>query len=145
MRSYGEWSPDSACRSGTAQKEFKKQSRKAKQHCNTCPVKRDCLNYALLYEEAGIWGGTTEIDRNQILLKVPQVRDLLKLEALRAGILEHRYTIEEYWASVRQARKFSQGSDRKQELGVPQQVFAPEPSGVEFVVPEEEYYIQWVS
>jgi Transcription factor WhiB. len=135
MRAYKEWWPDSACSKGTIRDEFRSNSRKAKLNCSSCPVKRDCLNYALLYGEDGIWGGTTEVDRALILSTSPQIQKILELEATRAGILERRYTMEEYWKSVREARKLA---------GVPLAVAQP-PSGVEFVVPEEEYYIQWVS
>lgn len=105
MRAYKEWRLESVCLTGDALIAFRTNSRKAKTYCSDCPVKRDCLNYALLYDEAGIWGGTTETDRNLILLRAPQVRDLLELEALRAGILEHRYSVEEYVKSVREAQK----------------------------------------
>src|SRR6266496_3086715 len=147
MRAYRDWWPESSCSSGTIQQDFREQSRKAKKHCQTCPVKRDCLNYALLYDEDGIWGGTTESDRAQILSKVPQLQHLLKLEALREGILEHRYTMEEYWASVREARKLAhQGASTLQQPDKALQLLPVlEPIAEEFVVPEEEYYIQWVS
>lgn len=36
----------------------------AKQVCFTCPVREECLDYALVTKEAyGIWGGLTEIER----------------------------------------------------------------------------------
>ena len=105
MRAYKEWRKQSACLDGEAQTAFRNQSRKAKNFCLNCPVKRDCLNYALLYDEDGIWGGTTEIDRARILKANPLIQDLLKIEALQLGIFEHRYTIDQYWESIREARK----------------------------------------
>ena len=37
-----------------------------KEMCASCPVRRDCLGYALKYNVKGIWGGTTEKDRLRI-------------------------------------------------------------------------------
>jgi len=36
---------------------------KAKAICLSCPVIRECLNYAITNSCAGIWGGTTESER----------------------------------------------------------------------------------
>lgn len=35
----------------------------AKQVCATCPVEDDCLAFALASDEHGIWGGTTDAER----------------------------------------------------------------------------------
>lgn len=37
--------------------------------CDTCPVQGECLTQALTQRESGIWGGTTEAQRNAILSK----------------------------------------------------------------------------
>lgn len=34
--------------------------------CDGCPVKAPCLDYAIEYNERGIWGGTSERGREQI-------------------------------------------------------------------------------
>lgn len=34
-----------------------------KDFCNACPVKAICLEFALLHDLSGIWGGTTESER----------------------------------------------------------------------------------
>lgn len=34
--------------------------------CGTCPVRSQCLSYALEAGEVGIWGGTTETDRRAL-------------------------------------------------------------------------------
>jgi len=104
MRAYKEWWPQRAC-SDELKAEYDKQSEKAKQTCLGCPVKKDCLNYALLYKECGIWGGTTKKDRDRILLVAPQIYHLLRIQAIQAGVLEHRYTIDQYWEAMRAARK----------------------------------------
>jgi WhiB family transcriptional regulator, redox-sensing transcriptional regulator len=39
------------------------QIEQAKQICQTCPVSRSCLRWALDSGDAGVWGGTTEEER----------------------------------------------------------------------------------
>jgi hypothetical protein len=39
---------------------------KARAICSTCPVKKECLNYAIEHECQGIWGGTTDSERKKI-------------------------------------------------------------------------------
>lgn len=34
-----------------------------KQMCDDCPVRTACLEHALTYDEPGVWGGTTEKER----------------------------------------------------------------------------------
>jgi len=34
--------------------------------CNTCPVRPECLLYALLYNEHGYWGGTDTAERRKL-------------------------------------------------------------------------------
>ena len=42
----------------------------AKEICRTCPVKIQCIDYALKYELVGIWGGMTEVERKRHRLKM---------------------------------------------------------------------------
>jgi WhiB family redox-sensing transcriptional regulator len=35
--------------------------------CDSCVVRAECLEHALVYEERGWWGGTSEEDRARIL------------------------------------------------------------------------------
>lgn len=37
-----------------------------KEFCNGCSVKSECLEYALVYDLSGIWGGTTDKDRRRV-------------------------------------------------------------------------------
>jgi WhiB family redox-sensing transcriptional regulator len=40
----------------------------ARRVCSTCPVKAECLEYALRYRiEHGVWGGASERERRRIL------------------------------------------------------------------------------
>ena len=44
-----------------------KQSNEATAICNECPVKIDCLEYAInTNQDSGIWGGTTEEERKNL-------------------------------------------------------------------------------
>jgi WhiB family redox-sensing transcriptional regulator len=40
--------------------------RAVKAICNECPMKLDCLTYAIQTGQHGIWGGTTEAERYSI-------------------------------------------------------------------------------
>lgn len=59
----------------------------AEDYCSRCPVRKECLNYALLYNELGIWAGTSESERRE-MRKVPGLVDYLKKLAIDDGILE---------------------------------------------------------
>lgn len=37
--------------------------------CETCEVKNPCLEYALRFEASGVWGGTTEVEREFLRIK----------------------------------------------------------------------------
>lgn len=39
------------------------QTRAAKRICRTCPVASECLEYSLVNEAYGTWGGLTEVER----------------------------------------------------------------------------------
>jgi len=38
--------------------------------CNSCPVKAQCLEYAMVNNERGIWGATTERQRDAMLRNI---------------------------------------------------------------------------
>lgn len=38
----------------------------AKSYCGICPVVLQCFTYALANSEQGVWGGTTESERNRV-------------------------------------------------------------------------------
>lgn len=64
-----------------------KSSKRARLFCAGCPVKRDCGNYALTYDEQGIWAGNTEDDRKCLDVFI---RDTLRATAEAEGKLESR-------------------------------------------------------
>lgn len=43
-----------------------KEQKKAKTICQTCPVKAQCLNHAIVTNQHGIWGTTTDTQRKWI-------------------------------------------------------------------------------
>lgn len=48
--------------------ERERREIRAKAICQVCPVQSSCVNYALdIREPYGIWGGTTETDRKELL------------------------------------------------------------------------------
>ena len=48
--------------------ELRRKEEKAKAICATCPVRKECLDYALTVREAdGIWGGYTTQEREHLL------------------------------------------------------------------------------
>ena len=51
-------------------KEFRQELAQAREYCDRCPVKTQCLQYAMAFEAEhgerslpGIWGGTSERER----------------------------------------------------------------------------------
>ena len=48
--------------------------RPAKAICAECPVRRPCLEYALVHEPFGIWGGLSGRERQRLRLQRKQMR-----------------------------------------------------------------------
>lgn len=104
MRAYEEWFPEAVCRIEPAKTEFIKKSKSVKQYCEECPVKGECLEYAILYSEHGVWGGTTDVERERVIEGSPRLVLILTQEAQKLGILEHRYAIAQYFETLQKAR-----------------------------------------
>lgn len=65
-----EWHQQAACR-GKGPRAFVRGPRSdygaTRELCDTCPVRRDCLEEALADDSlTGLWGGTTDIERRLI-------------------------------------------------------------------------------
>jgi len=66
------WMTEAACRNTVPTATFfperggRDTAEAAKAVCATCPVSDDCLSWALAVRERGIWGGTTEGEREGI-------------------------------------------------------------------------------
>ena len=81
--------------------EWKETIRKAKEICETCPVKQDCLDWALKHEDYGLWGGFTPGQRDRIRrtknlrLVAPEVAVTISPCGTPAGYQAHRRKGEE--------------------------------------------------
>lgn len=94
MRPISDWSKESLCR-GHADSEFFTSvgvnPTGARKLCPTCPVQVECLNYAIIYDECGVWGGTTESERKALKFLKPK----LIAEAKALNLYETRVSIDE--------------------------------------------------
>jgi WhiB family redox-sensing transcriptional regulator len=67
----GDWEDSAACRGGDADVFFASggtQEYRAKAVCRACPVRFECLAYALKHRvEHGVWGGLTDRERRKVL------------------------------------------------------------------------------
>ncbi|OUZ10093.1 WhiB family transcriptional regulator [Aeromicrobium sp. PE09-221] len=78
-----QWAQEAACR-GRPDDLFVQgaEQNRAKQLCNACEVKAECLAEALDHRiEWGVWGGMTERERRALLRRRPHVtrwHDVLK-------------------------------------------------------------------
>lgn len=103
MQAISVWRRRAACKG--QEYLFDTNPKKAKKElCSVCPVADQCLKFAIIYSEHGIWGGTTKDGRDALILAQPLIRLMLIAEAKALGLYEHRYTVEQYWKSIRQAQ-----------------------------------------
>ena len=65
-----EWRDDAACRGLDTNVFFPatdEEAAEAKAICATCPVREECLEFALLTrQDDGVWGGLTETERRRL-------------------------------------------------------------------------------
>jgi WhiB family redox-sensing transcriptional regulator len=65
----GEWRQNAACKGTPTEDFFTFESKvvdKIKKVCETCPVKKDCLQFALTNDISwGVYGGMTSRERNK--------------------------------------------------------------------------------
>ncbi|MEI6742088.1 MAG: WhiB family transcriptional regulator [bacterium] len=70
---FADWKSKGACKDMDYKvffAETKSLINMAIEACNSCPVKAQCLEYAMLNNERGIWGGTTEKRRVAMLRNI---------------------------------------------------------------------------
>lgn len=96
MRDLQEWRKFGKCKNLSPEEATKRfflgrggSPRLARELCDTCPVRQECLDYAILYNEDGIWAGTTEKERK---ILTPYLLPALKVKAEQEGRLEERQT-----------------------------------------------------
>ena len=86
------WSPDSACRDADNKIFFSGSESEAKNICHDCPVKADCLDYAILHEAYGVFGETGRKERIAMRRNLgPQ----LLVEALQKDWLESHHLMSD--------------------------------------------------
>jgi hypothetical protein len=66
-----EWRKDAACLGHPVENWFPENKEIEEQElamriCHGCPVKTECLEYSLLHEQDGIWGGVNQTDRRKL-------------------------------------------------------------------------------
>ncbi|MFF5977041.1 WhiB family transcriptional regulator [Streptomyces sp. NPDC012769] len=68
MSTAYDWQEEAACRGVSGDTFFNddKKDITFKTFCNECPVVGECLEYALIYDMKGTWGGMTERERSRI-------------------------------------------------------------------------------
>lgn len=103
MRGIEEWGSESLCLE--KQILFDTKPKEAKKICRECPVADECLRYALIYKERGIWGATSEAERHLIITRSPELRLNLIREAMNLGLYEVRFSIAQYIDSIHSARQ----------------------------------------
>lgn len=89
LRPKRDWEILALCRTHTNPDDFDStgpQAIIAQLICAQCPVRVDCLEYALVHGEHGIWGGLTERQRNKMKPIVP----ILKIQYSAAHLIEER-------------------------------------------------------
>jgi hypothetical protein len=100
MRNILDWSQESACRGKSPATRGEPDAfyperginpTAARNTCPRCPVQNECLNYGIIYDEDGVWGGLTKKERKRLRY----LRETLVLEAKELGLYEHRPSVEE--------------------------------------------------
>lgn len=77
------WQEEALCKGQDTSKFFSdvsKTSNEYKEFCHSCPVESECLEFALIYNMYGIWGGTSDKERG----KLPK----FNLQVLREDFIE---------------------------------------------------------
>ncbi|KAB1978524.1 WhiB family transcriptional regulator [Streptomyces triticiradicis] len=95
-----DWGERALCRSADPEELFVEGAaqHRAKALCIGCPVRLECLSYALDQRiEHGIWGGATERDRWALLRRRPTVASWRSLlEAARAEHDQQAKALHDY-------------------------------------------------
>jgi len=101
----------------------------AKRVCGTCPVRAECLDWAMeTRQDAGVWGGLTENERAELLRKrTPKTREDFVGKVTRPKKPAVASVLDRYWRVV-ELREAGWGRRRlAADLGVsPESVVAAE-------------------
>ena len=115
------WSGDAACKGMDPSLFYIGQHETVSEEvvftCRMCPVREDCLDYALVHERDGYWGGTSAQTRKRlrrerhISLATPSWSDSFSC-GTAAGYQRHRRRDEPACAACRHAKAARQSRDR---------------------------------
>lgn len=110
IRDYWEWSYLGLCKHPSIAKFFglKSKINQAKAWCDICPVREDCLLWAVIYNESGVWGGKTDTERSKEFSQKDR-EELIKQAKLQGNY----YVRETPGASIQQFRKQSEGQSKE--------------------------------
>ncbi|MEU4090123.1 WhiB family transcriptional regulator [Streptomyces aureus] len=99
-----DWGEQALCRTADPDELFVEGAaqHRAKALCAGCPVRLECLSFALDNRiEQGIWGGATERDRRALLRCRPTVASWRSLlEAARAEHDQRAEAVDDYTAGL---------------------------------------------
>ena len=115
-----EWMRHAACRHHPTRLWFPERgepTHPAKNICNTCPVRQQCLDYALEIPNCvGIWGGTSGRQRREIRNTATGKKQKPIKHGTPVGYQQHRRRNEPACASCRKAntRATQQRNNRNQ-------------------------------
>lgn len=68
-----------------------------KEICGNCLIQHFCLEYGIVHEEVGVWGGLTQSERDSIS---PILKESLIQKAKAEGWYEYRKTVDELLADL---------------------------------------------
>ncbi|MFE6486765.1 WhiB family transcriptional regulator [Streptomyces sp. NPDC057757] len=100
----GSWAARGVCRTGDPEELFVEGAaqNRAKAVCTGCPVRTECLAYALDHRiEHGVWGGMTDRERRGLLRRRPTVTSWRRLlEAARTDYVHKSRSQEDEGAAA---------------------------------------------
>ncbi|MFE1914992.1 WhiB family transcriptional regulator [Streptomyces anandii] len=83
------WQDEAKCANIDVSEFFERATeREAKRLCKMCPVQGDCLEYALVYDMYGVWGGMSYNERKRKYSS--DYRQMLREDLKDSGLYNER-------------------------------------------------------
>lgn len=114
QRPRWQWAKEGLCNISQSNIFFptdKGRPRKNPKHkgiCGPCPAKYECLNYAIVHDEIGVWGDSTTNERARLRKFFPNFVSDLKKQAETEGWLEKHPTAEDFIKTAYVNQKYQQ-------------------------------------